>query len=345
MTRWLCLVSWLWIFMTVAVEATSYQYSYLPKTAYEHQIFPITILGTSTANQPTPEFSFDSANANQPLFKQPLVVKNGSDSFYTFYFRAEGQGFLLPSLQIQDADSQITLKGGYFPVARLKPRLDYSGVLAADMKITTSQASTFDEQHNLVTMQIEAYEANLEQMHLSASIEDGIDEVERSFAKVTGEYYAVVPASETKLKFTYFNTIKQQYVYLETPIEIKEILVAATEEELNPSEENYDRIKKDLFIALSVLFLVLFIWKRDFLYLSIAAVTLITLMTLYAPTKRICVAQGAPLYILPTSTSRMITTVDADYTARLLGQREHYYKVRYHDHIIGWILETDVCQD
>lgn len=331
------------VFSTLTAE--EYKYSYIPKTAYENQIFPITIIGIGTGSQKAPRFLFDQRGSNQPLFDQPLIVKNGDDSFYTFYFRAKGVDFLLPPLQITDENTSVDLDGASFPISRLKPREDYCGVLAADMKIKTSQASTFDEKNNLVTIMIEAYEANLENMHLTNTLEDGIDNIEREFAKVVGEFYAVVPDSQKKFKFTYFNTIKQQYVFLQVPIEIKDVTTAAAHAELNPTDDSYDKLKKDAFIALSVLFLLLFLWKRDFFYLVIAAVLVITLLTFYTPKENLCIKQGASLYILPTPTSRISTKVDEQYTTPLLGQHAEYNKIKYQNGTIGWVKNEDLCKN
>ncbi|HHD72817.1 MAG TPA: hypothetical protein ENL02_02735 [Epsilonproteobacteria bacterium] len=321
----------------------AYQYSYLPKKVYENQLFPVTILELGSDKR-APHFVFDTNTTIKPIFEKPLVVKNGSDTFYTFYFKANYSKFHLPKLGIADHNQTITLDAADIPVAILKSRDDFCGVLAAEMKIKTSQASTYDGKNNLVTLSVEAFEANLENMKLKSVSEDGIENIERNNAKVSGEYYAVIPQTQKNIKFTYFNTIKGQYVFLEAPVVVTDFSVS-TQSELNPKDDSFNKIKRIIFIGLSIFFLLLFLWKRDFFYLVIAVVSLITLLTFYAPGKEICVKQGATLYILPTPVSRISAKVDEEITVPLLGKRADYDKIEYQNGMIGWIKNEDICKN
>ncbi len=330
-------------FTSSLLAGKEYKYSYIPKKSYDNQLFSITVLEIGSTKE-RPKFSFDTKEKNQPLFKNPLIVKNGNDSFYTFYFKANNSKFHLPKLTIQDVNKTISLEATDIPIVKLKSRKDFSGVLAAEMKIKTSQASTYDSQNNLVTLSIEAFEANLEDMHLNIVVEDGIENIKRKNAKVRAEYYAVISAKQKHLKFTYFNTIKGQYTFLNIPIVIRDYSVSA-QSEINPKDDSFDKLKKSTFIGLSIFFFLLFLWKRDFLYLIIAVVTVITLLTFYTPRKNICVKQGSPLYILPTHTSRISTKVDDEFTTPLLGKRTEFNKIEYKNNIIGWIKDEDLCKN
>ncbi len=320
-----------------------YKYSYLPKKVYENQLFPITILEIAS-DKKIPYFSFDSESSVRPLFKKPLMIKNGNDSFFTFYFKAYSNDFELPELTITDTNETTSLAATTIPIATLKPREDFCGVLAAEMKIKTSQASTYDGKNNLMTLSIEAFEANLENMHLQAVSEDGIENIQRNNAKVRAEYYVVVPASQKNIKFTYFNTIKGQYVFLQAPITIRDYSIS-TQSELNPKDDSFDKVKKMTFVGFSIFFFLLFLWKRDFFYLVLAVVTIITLLTFYTPKEEICIKQGAPLYILPTFTSQVSTKIDRELTRPLLGERMEFNKIEYQNGIIGWVKDEDLCNN
>ena len=320
-----------------------YKYSYLPKKVYENQLFPVTIIEIESDDD-TSTFKFDQSIKNQPIFDKPLIVKNGNDTFYTFYFKAHEKTFHLPSLLIKSGESEIAMKGHDIPIVKLKTRDDFSGVLAADMKIKTSQASTYDEKNNLVTISLEAYEANIEDMYLNTVKEDGVENIKRDNAKVVAEYYAVVPSTQKNLKFTYFNTIKGQYLFLNVPIVIRSYSVS-TQSDINPKDDSFDKLKKYAFMGFSIFFLLMFAWKRDFFYLILLALTLITLLTFYRPKEKICIEQGAPLYILPTNTSGISTKVDDRFETQLLGKRLDFNKIEYKKQIIGWIKDEDICKD
>jgi uncharacterized protein YgiM (DUF1202 family) len=63
------------------------------------------------------------------------------------------------------------------------------------------------------------------------------------------------------------------------------------------------------------------------------------------PKKKICIKQGASLYILPTYTSRISTKIDSEITTPLLGERETFNKIEYKNGMIGWIKNEDLCEN
>ncbi len=320
-----------------------YKYSYMPKKVYENQVFPVTVIDT-TERDDHPQFTFDTISTIQPLFKKPLVIHNGNDRFYTFYFKASRIDVRIPRLFILSDSMDISLEPKIIPLSSLKSSADFCAVLATDMKIKSHQVSNFDENNHLVTLIIDAFEANLEDMQLTGVEESGIEHLERDNAKVRSEFYVVLPVAQKVLKFTYFNTIKKQFVSLEIPVELADASVT-TQSDLNPKEDTFEKLKKYTFISLVLFFFLMFLLKRDVFYLVFGVVSLITLLTFYIPHKQICVKQGAPLYILPTQTSTISTKVDQRLETMLLGERGDFKKVEYKNGIIGWIKNEDLCEN
>jgi len=331
-------------FTTLLNAQAEYKYSYIPKKVYEHQLFPVTVIDVASEKDDNPQFQFDPMSPIQPVFQDPLVVRNGNDSFYTFYFKADKVDIKIPRLFIVSPSVDTSLDPQLIPMAHLKPREDFCGVLAADMKIRGSQVSNYDEKNHLVTLSIEAYEANLEDMHLKNVEESGLEELKRKFAKVEAEFYIVVPVEQKSIKFTYFNTIKNQYVFLEASAELSDDTVV-TQSDLNPKEDSFEKLKKYTFMFLVGFFFLMFLIKRDFFFLVLGVVSLITLLTFYIPHRKICVKQGAPLYLLPTQTSSIGTKIDKDMETPLLGEREEFLKIEYKNGIIGWIKNEDLCEN
>jgi len=329
-------------FTSLLSAQSEYKYSYVPKKVYENQLFPVTIIGINTSSKEKIDFRFYRNSNLQPLFTEPLVIRNGNDSFYTFYFQAKKDDIRIPSLDIQMPSDSVRLESQNIMISTLKSRDDFCNVLAADMKIKNSQVSNYDESNHIVTLSLEAFEANIEAMDLNNTIESGVEHIVRNFAKVQAEFYVVVPVSQKVLKFTYFNTIKKQYVFLEVPVVVADSSVS-TQSDLNPKEDSFEKLKKYTLMTFSVFFILMFLFKRDFFYLVFAVISVITLLTLYIPHKKICISQGAPLYILPTNTSTISTKIDTELDTLLLGKREGYKKVEYKEGIIGWIKNEDLC--
>jgi hypothetical protein len=329
---------------TLLSAQSEYKYSYIPKKVYQNQLFSVTVICLSECNKEIPQFTFDSMSNIQPLSDEPLMVHNGDESFYTFYFKASKSDMRIPRLFINSQNTDLSLDPQTVSLGSLKIRDDFCGVLAADMKIKNSQVSNYDEKNHLVTLSIEAFESNLEDMYLDNVLESGIEHLKRNNAKVEAEFYFVLPDSAKEIKFTYFNTIKNQYIYLKTHIELTNTMVT-TQSDLNPKEDSFELLKKYMLMFLFGFFLLMFLIKRDFFYLILAVISLITLLTLYIPHKKICVKQGAPLFILPTKTSTMSTKIDNELNTVLLGEHGDYKKVEYQEGIIGWIKNEDICEN
>jgi hypothetical protein len=321
-----------------------FKYSYVPKKVYENQLFPVTVIDTREEKR-TPHYEFEINNDIRPLSDHPLIIRNGDDNFYTFYFKAKGSEMVLPRIFISDNGQTVILESHTVPVQKLQQQKEnFCGVLAADMKIRTSQVSHYDEKNYLVTLSIEAYEANLEDMKLHDVIESGIEDIVRKGAKVRGEFYAVIPTTQKELKFSYFNTIKQQYVLLSTPVELLDSSVV-TQTDLNPKDDSFEKLKKYIFMVLVGFFFLMFMIYRDFFYLVLGTVSLITLLTFYTPKEKVCIKQGAPLYILPTETSSISMKIEELYTTMLLGERKEFRKVEYKNGVIGWVKDEDLCEN
>jgi len=345
------LLRYLWLFAgfflafnTLLSASSQYKYSYMPKKVYENQVFPVTVICIAECGKEIPKFTFDIISEIQPLSDEPSVILNGDDSFFTFYFKASQIDVRIPRLFIDNDNNEFTLPAKTVSLGSLKLRDDFCGVLAADMKIENSQVSNYDEENNLVTLSIDALEANLEDMYLNNVLESGIEHLQREKSKVISEFYFVIPDSQKSIKFTYFNTIKNQYVYMTTPIKLENNTVVS-QTDLNPKEDSFDLLKKYSLMAILGFFLLMFLVKRDFFYLILSTVAFITLLTLYIPHKKICIKQGSPLFVLPTETSTMSTKVDEKFTTSLLGEHGEYKKVEYQNGIIGWIKDEDVCKN
>lgn len=336
----LILLTFFFIFPTQAFSA-DVEYSYVPKRVYEKQVFPISFLSNSDENT---KIKFSFIGEKIPILEEPVKIKNGKKTFYTFYFKTTDTLFQIPEILVNVNGRDTTLIGINIPVEPLPNPKDFSGVIASGLKIKNYQASIYDEQNNLIAISVEAHDANLEDMYIKDALKDGLENLKRNGSKMEAQYYIVLPSKQTKLDFPYYDTIKQTFVNKSIPISIDDGSVAA-QTDLNPREDNFEKLKKFTLLGLVIFFLLLFIWKRDFFYLIIAVVTTAILLTFFIPLEKICVKVGSPIYILPTESSGISVYIDQEYHTTKLGERDTYNKIMYNKGIIGWVKDKDVCDN
>jgi len=329
-----------------AVAKSNYWYSYVPKEVFSTQVFPVTIISDISDSNNLPTFKFDQESTVRPINAKPLIDTNGGNTFYTFYFKAKKRDLRTPELLITDKEHTVMLESKYIPVQTLDTtgHEEFCGLIATGCKIVTSQVSEFDAENNLVSLTIKATEANPEDIYTTGSIESGIEKITKTDADSIIEYYFVIPSSQENITVSYYNTLQQRFILKTILTDYKDQPVAA-QENLNPKDSSFDKLKKYGLSFLSLFFLLMF-WKRkDIFFLVLLAICVIILLTMYTPHEKICVQEGAPLYILPTKTSTTGGQINREFTTNILNKRGNYYKIEYEHNIIGWIKHEDTCQN
>lgn len=327
------------IALTFTLLAKEVDYSYIPKKVYEKQVFPVSFLTTSKS-----ELSFTFNGNKHPVLAKPVIIQSGSKTFYTFYFKTTEKLFQLPSVVVGVGSHEETLSGIEIPVEKLPKKENFSGVIASGLKIKNHQVSVYDEKSNLVAIALEAHDANLEDIYIPYALKDGIENERRDGSKMEIHYYIVLPAEQTTLTFSYFDTIKENFVEKSIPLKLHDGTVAA-QTDLNPKDDNFEALKKYTLLTLTVLFVLLFIWKKDFFYLVMAVVAASILLMLFTSLSSICVKEGSPLYIVPTENSTTSIHIDQTYKTVKLAERNEYVKIEYKNGTVGWIRNEDLCEN
>ncbi|SFV69828.1 Putative periplasmic protein [hydrothermal vent metagenome] len=324
------------------LHADDVAFSYVPKKVYEKQIFPISFLVSSSLQNN--RISFNFIGEETPVLKNPEIIHNQTETFYTFYFKTTDKLFIIPRIIVTLNGNEKVLDGVKIPVEKLPKARNFSGVIASGLKIKNYQVSIFDNKTNLIAISLEAHDANLEDIYIPSALKDGTENAKRNGSKMSIDYYIVLPAKQKKLTFTYFDTIKDTFVEKTIKIKIHDGTVAA-QTDLNPKDDSFETLKKYSLIILSILFLILFIWKRDFFYLVLSVVSAAILLTFYTALDTVCIKEGSPLYIVPTSTSTTIIHIDKRFKTTKLAERNNFIKIKYSNGTTGWVKNEDICED
>jgi len=344
--RLLLILLLFFIWISSASAKINYGYSYVPKQLLATQVFPITIFADTAQDTHLTSFEFDPQSPLQPIEKKALKDINGNNTFYTFYFKAADSDVAIPKLTITDEEGVTVLESKYLPVKVLDAgdHKTFCGLIATKCKIITSQVSEFDAQNNLVSLTIKASEANPEEMHTPGSIESGIEKLTRKDSESLIEYYFVIPSSKKSITFSYYNTLQNRFISKTISTDYKNNPVAA-QENLNPRDSSFDKLKRYALSLLALFFLWMFWKKKEIFFLVLLVICVLILLTLFTTHEKICVQEGAPVYILPTETSTIGGQIGEELTTDVLNRRDQYRKIEYDHYRIGWIRDEDTCKD
>jgi len=324
-----------------------YSYSYTPKFVYQNQIFPVSVHIKHFEGNSKIHFEYDRMSLNQPINSKPVIVTNANEAFYTFYFKAKNnqKTIEIPTLAIWNLDQTYILNAIDIYTKKLdtKKQPEFSGVIASALRLNSVKIDSYDDEHILITLDIEAKEANLEDMHIPNVIDDGIENIKREGSNVSANYYFIVNSTLNKIKYSYYNIINKEFK-LKT-LDIKKYKNRTLNVQLNPKELSFDKFKKYFLVVITLLFALLFLMNYDKIYLLVFLISGSTLFYVYLSNKTICIQEGASLYILPTKNSNISLRIDNKIERKVIKKYKNFNKIEYKKSVTGWIKDDELCKD
>jgi len=95
-------------------------------------------------------------------------------------------------------------------------------VIASSFKVKNSKFFTLkDNSGKVLGIIIEAHDGNLEDFYIPKSQRIKIDKFIRKGSVISAKYYFKIPLDSSKIKFYYFNTIKQKLIPVTINRELK----------------------------------------------------------------------------------------------------------------------------
>lgn len=284
------------------------------------------------------------ANLDQPIEQKGIFL------FKTFYFKALSTDIKIPDIiaTIYDNDywplSKNMLKGKTLNAIRLNPPDDFCKVLAKSLEVKNFQVTQYDENNNLIVLNIEANLSNLKDFHLDFTKKEWFEDLNESFPLIKMSYFAIIPSDIKRFKFSYFNTDKNRFESFKKEIYVKDETVS-TQSDINPNEDSHKIIKILIFFSIAVLFLIAAIFKKSFFYLFLAFAFGGYGIYLSFPIKTICVKKGAEVSILPTKNSTIFFVAKTKLRTKRLNHVDGYSKIELPNQKIGWVKDEDICKN
>ena len=330
-------------------------YSHFPKKVYKNQRFEVVVKTIITTNEyDRIETRFINSKNMTVLNADSQWVETGEKTYENrFYFKAYEKVFRMPTFQVV-----LYRLGSVVEVAYLQPNeleftqiaqgdKKFSLVIANELKVNAHKTKQYNNDELITILDLEGYESNLEDFMLEGINEQGISSITDNYPEQNILYYLVIPVHKKKIEFNYYNTQENRLVKMTIPVVLENELVS-TQTDLNPNKSDFLLYKKIALGVIVALFLILYIWKRNYLYLILSLLALVFLLMYMMPNQTKTLKANSNIYILPTKNSTIFRKTNKDYNVEVSIQKAGFVKVIFYvgsNSMIGWVKEEDLVKN
>ena len=317
----------------------------IPQKVYVGQIFPVRIKVTSLRKHVPYIVEVEGGrNVKAVNFDGSLYVRPRPMNHLTFWFKATGTAVKLPSFVVryEDTDRRYRTPGTAIKAVRLNPPKDFCGVLAQKMELVNYQASAYEGENNILALQLLVSYGNVDDFRLPGALKEGVDSIRGDLNATTLLYYGVYPPKVEEVSFRYFNVENNRYERFRIPVIVKRGSVS-TQTNLDPQASEFTKFKIAATATLMVIWFLLWMRKRGWLYPVLILLAGAYLVTYLIPLKNICIKEGATVYLLPTPQSTPFLRLLNDTGAKEMDRVSDYVKIQLPNNRIGWVKHEDLC--
>ncbi|PLY04833.1 MAG: hypothetical protein C0625_15490 [Arcobacter sp.] len=341
--------------ITNYVSSKNLYLSYLsyPTHIYKNQRFEVDVKALITReNFDYIQTRFLNGKNMTPLNPNESWKKSDNEGTYTnkFFFKAYESKFKMPTLEVRLYKNKTLVESrridaqevSFSEIAKSDER--FTNVIAKDFKIINSKSKQYTNKQALTIIDIEAMNSNLEDFYIKGIAEQGITVIEDEYPSQHVIYYLVIPIHKKSIIFNYYNTTLRKFEKITVPIVLDEELVS-TQTDLNPNNSSFEFYKKIGMGILSLLSLILFIWKRKYIFLILFLILTIIFILFAMPNKTIKLKANSVIYILPTKNSTIFQKVTNEVIVEDMKRKNGFVKIMFGaggNNFIGWVKEEDV---
>jgi hypothetical protein len=324
-------------------------YEKIPQRVIQGEVFPITIKTLSTVRDYI-DVSYELLGERglKPLNHTPYREEKSKYIYDTFYFTAFSSDVRLPDFKASLIDARnikyktTTLAGEELNVITLNPTKNFSQIIADSFELIDYKTTSYDNEHNIVIFVARAFNADLNALDLHGVFKQGIESLSGNHKESKITYYAVIDNKIEDFTFSYFNLNTNNFSLITIPIIVDDDSVT-TQSDLKPTDQSKERLK--VIIAASVVFLgmLLFAWRRRYIYIILVLLPLGYIGFIIVPSKDVCIKQNTDIYLLPVHNGTIFETTKGIQKLQKEGSVKGFVKVKLENERIGWVEDENIC--
>jgi len=322
-------------------------YSKIPTQVYKNQKIEVSVKALITTD------NFDALNttfsnsSNVTILNPNNPWKKISNDTYenSYYLKLKQGNFKFPDINVKLLSGGSIIDESELPSTAIKYTdigkgdSRFSGIIADKFVLKAYKTKQYNNQEALTIIDVDASNSNLEDFKLAGVDEQGISNIKDDGNKQNLVYYFVTPIYDKKVVFTYYNLTTKTFKDIKVPLVLQNELVS-TQTDLNPNDSNFEKYKRIAAVVIFIMFLALFIWKRNKFFMFLSILFFIIAVTYNLPNDTGVVKKDSFVYILPTKNSTIFFKVDNNQKVEVLERKNGFIKILGIDNdFIGWIKE------
>ena len=321
-----------------------------PKRVIKGEIFSVTIKTLSVIPDfEDIEYALDNGEGIR-ILNDGIPFRKEEERFFldTFYFQASGTHVRLPDITATLKDyfgtayRPTTLQGKEIEAIALNPKEDFCNIIAKDLVIKRYKTTTYDDTHNIVVFVAEAKQTFLKDFHLHGVYAQGFESLSDSIESSRMIYYTVIDKKEENLHFSYFNTLRNDYITLNIPIIVEDDSVT-TQSDLKPKDNSKKKIKMLVAVAIILVGVVMLLWRQRYIYILLIVLPGIYVIDLMIPQPKVCIKANSKIRILPLENGTVFQVSDHRLRLDKIGSTQGFVKIELPNKKIGWVKNEDLC--
>jgi hypothetical protein len=324
------------------------QYVEVPKRVIKGEIIPITFKTLSTVQDfEDINYTFIRQEGAEVLEEIPQREIKGKFYYDTFHLLVKSTQAALPDVNVSLTPPNETYETTFVPgqklnVINLNPPKNFSNIIAQNAVLKGYKTTSYDTQHNIVVFVLEAKNSDLQGIHFKDVYKQGIESIESDFENAKVTYYVVIDKNIDFFRFSYFNLLQNDYKQLSIPIIVHDDSVT-TQSDLKPRDQSHERFKMYAAAIFAFVALLIALIRKKYIYLLFTLLPLGYITYLNMPQQRICIKEGAKIYLLPVKNATVFETTQTKQELTKEGSVSAYVKVRLQNNKIGWVKNEDTC--
>lgn len=295
--------------------------------------------------------SLDKQDKNAKSQSVQLIKESAwqkKDDYYTatYTFKIIQSKVTIPSLVVHVQNNYLQDSMQTDPINLQAQALDktqgYSGVVADSLKIIDYTLENYDDNNNMILIELEGYGSNLEDFRLP-NIKDQEFGQGTKFSDDVARVnvLARIPKELDSIEFSYFDINKHEFI----PLSIKNAVNIESfddeiRDDLNP-KSSFIKITNIILFAMLGIFLLITLIKRSYIAAIISCLLLgFIVYRIFSNTYSIKTLPNARVLIQPTHSSTELFVITNPTKLEAIDKKNGYYKVNI-DSKVGWISRND----